>query len=73
MWYIKAHADTTTFLCSKTIVRSKVKPNPLTNYQAMLELNPFHRVEKKLAQAVEAKHIEAKKAGKPKVVSRWSF
>ncbi|XP_037790524.1 60S ribosomal protein L4-A-like [Penaeus monodon] len=52
---------------NKTIVRSKVKPNPLTNYQAMLELNPFHRVEKKLAQAVEAKHIEAKKAGKPKV------
>ncbi|XP_042864746.1 60S ribosomal protein L4-A-like [Penaeus japonicus] len=49
---------------NKTIVRSKVKPNPLTNYQAMLELNPFRRVEKKLAQAVEKKHVEAKKAKK---------
>merc|ERR1712183_1062395 len=34
----------------KTVDRKKIKPNPLTNYVAMLQLNPFNRVEKKLAQ-----------------------
>merc|ERR1712198_245036 len=44
----------------KTIVRKQVKLNPLTNHGAMLRLNPFHDAEKKLAQAIEKKHLDVK-------------
>merc|ERR1712002_529722 len=39
----------------KTVDRKVIKPNPLTNYVAMLQLNPFNRVEKKIAQEIEKK------------------
>jgi len=54
----------------KTVDRKLIKPNPLTNYVAMLQLNPFNRVEKKLAQEIEKKDVEAKnvKIGKAKAL-----
>jgi len=45
---------------NKTIVRSQTKLNPLTNTVSMLRLNPFRKVEKKLAIAIEKKNVEAK-------------
>merc|ERR1712177_106017 len=44
--------------------RKKAKKNPLKNYRALLELNPFAAVEKQLAKEVEKKDIEAKAAKK---------
>jgi len=48
----------------KKVIRKKVKKNPLKNYRALLELNPFAAVEKQLAKEVEKKDIEAKAAKK---------
>ncbi|KAK8738686.1 hypothetical protein OTU49_004009 [Cherax quadricarinatus] len=47
---------------NKTVIRRKIKKNPLSNRHALLHLNPFARVEKKAAILEEKKRIEAKKA-----------
>jgi len=53
----------------KTVDRHVIKPNPLTNYQAMLQLNPFNRVEKRLAQDIEKKNIVARDAKIAKAIA----
>merc|ERR1712212_86543 len=51
---------------NKKVVHSQTKPNPLTNYRAMLKLNPFHGAERKLEKAIEKKHVSVKQAKKEK-------
>ncbi|XP_042215235.1 60S ribosomal protein L4-A-like [Homarus americanus] len=51
---------------NKTVVRRKIKQNPLTNRHALLHLNPFARVEKKTATIRQKQRIAAKAAPEAK-------
>lgn len=47
---------------NKTVIRRKIKQNPLTNRHALLHLNPFAGVEKLVATQEQNKNIAAKAA-----------
>jgi len=44
----------------KTVIRRQIKNNPLRNRHALLQLNPYAKVEKKRATASQNKRIKAK-------------
>jgi len=48
----------------RRIIRRRVKLNPLNNYKAMLKLNPFDRVEKKINRACNKKMKDLKEERK---------
>lgn len=47
-------------LLRKTVVRRQTKNNPLRNRHALLQLNPYAKVEKKRANNAQNKRIKAK-------------
>lgn len=57
------------------MVRRQTKHNPLRNRQALLQLNPYAKVEKRRATAVQKKRIKAKtqQLAKQAEVSSWIF